>query len=98
MASLFSGCSNLESIDLSYFNTSSVTEMASMFSDCENLKVLDISNFNMENVKKSDDMFFEVKNLKYINEYNMIDSQNITKKSDLNNLANLIICSRENIL
>ena len=38
MNNMFSYCSSLESIDLSSFNTSNVTNMRGMFSHCYSLK------------------------------------------------------------
>ena len=37
-AGLFYGLNNLESIDLSSFNTQNVTNMRDMFHNCQNLK------------------------------------------------------------
>ena len=40
----------LESLDLSSFDTSKVTDMTAMFYNCSKLKKLDLDNFNMKNV------------------------------------------------
>lgn len=45
MNSMFSGCSNLEHIDVSRFNTENVECMTSMFWGCSKLKCLDVSGF-----------------------------------------------------
>ena len=42
---MFLGCSSLESLDLSNFNTNNVITMENLFSDCMSLKELNISNF-----------------------------------------------------
>ena len=43
----FYNMKNLQTIeDMSYLNTSEVTDMSNMFYDCENLASLDLSNFN----------------------------------------------------
>ena len=42
---MFSGCSSLSSLDLSSFDTSSVTDMSSMFYGCSKLASLDLSGF-----------------------------------------------------
>ena len=47
---MFNGCSSLESIDLSSFNTSNVTDMRWMFDECSSLKSIDLSSFNTNNV------------------------------------------------
>ncbi len=44
------GCSSLESINLSSFDTSSVTNMSGMFENCSRLKYLDLSNLDTSNV------------------------------------------------
>ena len=43
MNSMFSGCSSLETIDLSPLNTSLVTSMEFMFGLCNSLKSIDLS-------------------------------------------------------
>ena len=52
------------SLDLSKFKTSEITNMSSMFCNCENLKSLNISNFNTSNVITMECMFWNCKNLK----------------------------------
>ncbi len=54
---MFSGCSSLINLDLSSFNTESVTNMECMFSGCSSLKDLDVSKFNTENVTNMRSMF-----------------------------------------
>ena len=49
--------SMLEKIDLSFFNTSNVTNMSSMFYVCSSLTSLDLSNFNTQNVTYMNGMF-----------------------------------------
>ncbi|MCR4805845.1 MAG: DUF285 domain-containing protein, partial [Clostridia bacterium] len=46
MASMFSGCTSLQSVDLSNFNTSNVRCMRLMFSRCDSLQTIDIRNFD----------------------------------------------------
>ena len=98
MDSMFSGCEELKAIDLSYFNTSSVTSMNNMFDGCEKLVCLDILNFNLTKVKENEEMFNGASNLKYINLYNVQDSEKILSKTNLQNLDDLIVCQKENIL
>ena len=57
MNSMFRGCDNLTSLDLSNFNTSKVTNMASMFNGCSNLTSLNVSNFNTSLVTNTSYMF-----------------------------------------
>ena len=48
---MFSGCSNLTSIDLSKFNTQNVS-MDYIFNNCSNLTSIDVSDININNFKK----------------------------------------------
>ena len=58
MASMFSNCSSLQSLDFSGFDTSAVTDMASMFYSCSSLQSLDLSGFDTSQVTTMYDMFF----------------------------------------
>ena len=60
MASMFTYCTNLTSLDLSSFNTNNVTSMVSMFDGCSNLTDLNISNFKTGNVTDMAWMFSKV--------------------------------------
>ena len=70
MALLFHGCYEIEYLDLSNFNTSSVTEMSGMFKGCNNLrKIKGITNFNTYQVSDMTGlykMFDECNDLEYI--------------------------------
>ena len=57
MNSMFQGCSNLTSLDLSNWDTSKVTNMLNMFNGCNKLTSLDVSNFNTSNVTTMGNMF-----------------------------------------
>ena len=54
---MFEGCSGLTSLDLSNFETGSVTDMTSMFKDCSGLTSLDVSSFDTHNVRSMKYMF-----------------------------------------
>ena len=78
MSSMFRGCKNLTSLDVSGFNTENVTNMSSMFRGCNNLISIDVSGFNTENVTNMSGMFFACKSLTNIdvsgfNTENVID-------------------------
>ena len=92
---MFSGCSNLISLNLSNFNTSSVTSMNYMFSGCSNLISLNLSNFNTSSVTSMSNMFYGCNNLENINLINAkINLNIITSSSIFSNLpSNLIICT-----
>ena len=47
MGRMFEGCSQLETIDVSGFNTANLLGMSCMFRGCRNLKSIDISPFNI---------------------------------------------------
>ena len=48
---MFYDCSSLTSLNISNWDTSSVTRMSTMFSNCSSLTSLDISNWNTSNVE-----------------------------------------------
>ena len=50
MASMFSGCKNIKTLDLRKFNTSKVVNMSFMFSGCSSLTDLNVSSFNTSQV------------------------------------------------
>ena len=56
--SMFSGCYALTTLDVSNFNTSSVTNMGTMFNNCNKLTTLDVSNFDTSKVTAMNSMFF----------------------------------------
>ena len=70
MKYLFSGCSSLESLDLSYFNTSLVNDIQGMFKNCESINSLDLSNFNTNLVINMEFLFSGCRSLLSLNLYN----------------------------
>ena len=68
--SLFRNCSSLTSLNLSNFNTSSVTDMSQMFLGCSSLTSLNLSNFNTWNVTDMRYMFGGCNHLTSIDLYN----------------------------
>ncbi|MCR5294283.1 MAG: DUF285 domain-containing protein, partial [Lachnospiraceae bacterium] len=60
---LFGGLSNLNSLDLSSFDTSNVTDMQSMFRGCNSLTNLDLSSFDTSNVTDMSNMFYGCRSL-----------------------------------
>ena len=89
---LNSDCSNmfldlgLNSIDLSMFDTSNVTNMSSMFS-FNNLESIDLSNFDTSNVTNMSSMFSVNDKLKNINISNF-DTSKVTDMSYMFGLCN----------
>ena len=57
MASMFYGCSQLTSLDVTHFNTANVVHMTNMFVNCSSLASLDVTNFNTANVSGMNHMF-----------------------------------------
>lgn len=60
---MFYNCTNLESIDLSGLDTSSVISMQCMFYGCSSLKNLDVSRFDTRNVNDMRHMFYGCRSL-----------------------------------
>lgn len=54
---MFGGCTNLKTVDLQGFDTSSITNMYAMFVGCTSLKSIDLSGFHTENVRDMTGMF-----------------------------------------
>ena len=57
MMYLFNECAALEKIDLTHFNTSSVTNMYGLFDGCKSLTTLDLKSFNTSEVNNMGRMF-----------------------------------------
>ena len=62
---IFSKCQNIVKLDLSSFDTSSVTDMNNMLSYCNNIANLDLSSFDTKNVTNMKYMFYHCNNLEY---------------------------------
>ncbi len=77
MASMFSGCTSVTSLDLSAFDTTSVTSMASMFNNCSQLTTLDISNFSTSKVTDMSLMFSSCKKITAL-DLSHFDTKNVT--------------------
>ena len=57
MSHMFSGCEQLEALDLSHFDTANVTDMSYMFNRCGSLSSLDLSHFDTRKVTTMKAMF-----------------------------------------
>ena len=60
---MFCNCYALKTLDLSNFDTSSVTTMESMFAYCTGLKSVNVSSFNTSKVKNMNFMFLDCNSL-----------------------------------
>ena len=87
---MFSSFKNLSTIDnLTYLNTSNVTDMGSMFSSCNKLSSVDLSSFNTANVTNMTYMFDNCKSLSSI-DLSSFNTANVTDmRSMFNNCENL---------
>ena len=103
MSSMFYGCYNLTSLNLSNFNTANVRDMDGMFWGCTSLTGLDLSNFNTENVIYMGFMFdscisLTSLNLSSFNTYlSSFNTSNVTNMSNMfskcNSLTSLNLSS-----
>ena len=66
MHHMFSGCADLEHIDVSKWDTSNVTSFGSMFNHCESLTELDLTSFNTPNITSVMYMFRNCTNLQVV--------------------------------
>ena len=88
----------MQKIEFSGLDASLITDMSSMFKGLNSLILLDLGNFNMEKVSLANNMFSEFENLKYINLYGAKNTGNYITGSILNNMNNLTICQKDNII
>ena len=75
---MFYGCSSLQSLNLSNWNASKVTDMSEMFYDCSSLQSLDLSNWNVSNVIYMNYMFQKCSSLQSLDLSNW-NVSNVTK-------------------
>lgn len=87
-AEMFYGLTALQSLDLSAFDTTNVTDMHSMFNKCSAITNLDLSNFDTSNVTNMDSMFSSCNSLTSLNLSNA-NTQNVTNMSNM-----LMYCTR----
>ena len=57
MVGIFCYCDSLNSLDISYFNTSKVVDMSQMFEGLNGLNYIDLSSLNTTNVQYIRQMF-----------------------------------------
>lgn len=79
---MFRSCHKIESLDLSTFNTSEVTNMYSMFYGCVSLTSLNLSSFNTSKVTNMNGMFRECSSLTSIDLSNF-NTSNVTIMSSM---------------
>ena len=99
LTNMLKGCTSLESVDLSNFDTSLVEEMSSLFAGCAELKVLDISYFYFKNQDASKDILEGVENLKYISLFNITGyTDHITSLGVFSKNSNLTVCQDRQLI
>lgn len=77
MRSMFGICDQIESLDLSGFNTSKVTDMSDMFYDCFQIESLNLSGFDTSKVTTMSGMFQCCDNLSSLN-ISKFDTSSVT--------------------
>lgn len=81
LANAWSGCTSLQSLNLSGWNTSAITNLSSAWSGCSSLKNLDIGNWNISNVTNLSSAWSNCTSLKSLNLLNW----NTAKVTNLSN-------------
>ena len=78
MNGMFSGCSELTSLNISNFNTLNVTKMSLMFNGCKKLKeIKGLNTFFITNATNLGGMFQNCSELEYLDISNF-DTSNVT--------------------
>ena len=99
IANMLQGCTSLESVDLSIFDTSLVEDMSSLLNGCTELKTLDISYFYFKSQNVAKDILTGVEKLKYIGLYDVGGiTGEITSLNILTNNKNLIVCQNSQLI
>ncbi|MBO4904902.1 MAG: BspA family leucine-rich repeat surface protein [Lachnospiraceae bacterium] len=78
--SMFLGCDNLVSVDLSELDTSNVKVMRAMFEGCKKLVTVDVSRFITSNVTDMSRLFMNCRTVKTLN-VSGFDTSNVTDMS-----------------
>ena len=68
---MFSSCTSIVEMNLTYFDTSKCQNMESMFRNCKSIISLDLSSFDTSGVSRFADMFNNCESLIYLNLSNL---------------------------
>ena len=102
MESMFENCQNIESLDLSSFQTSSATNMKKMFYNCDKLEYLDISNFVTTSVSDmTQDLSQKVNQVLQLTVKNLTSASSVNSvwvKPDSHNFQKSILNTQKNFL
>ncbi len=80
--SMFWGCSEMTTVDLSSFDTSRIMHMGGMFAQCTSLESLDLSSFDTSNVIYMTDMFDNCNKLTDLN-LSSFDTHNVEDMQEM---------------
>ena len=94
--SMFSGMSNLTTLNISNFDTSQVTNMSSMFSGMSNLTALDLSNFDTSQAMYMGSMFQGMSNITTLDLSNFDTSKVTSIYAMFSGMSNLTTLSISN--
>jgi surface protein len=97
MANMFQGCDSLSLVDLSNFDTSSVTIMSNMFLGCTSLSSNNLSNF--DTIIDMSKMFYGCDSLAYVDlsNFNMINCNSYSEFfSNINNIKYINLYNFQN--
>ena len=84
MEYMFQSCHSLTTLDLSHFDTSSVTNMEYMFNDCIKLNYIDLSLIDTSSVRTMSNMFKNCEKLERID----LSKLNTISLTNMNNMFN----------
>jgi len=90
MNSMFSGCNNLNSLNLSTFYTPSLKNMNSMFSNCNSINRIDMPNFETTENNGTINLVFD--NCNSLNYLNLLNYKNKNIFESIVNYTDLSIC------
>lgn len=79
---MFSGCTDLSTIDLRNFSTSAITDMENLFSDCSGLNDIKLENVDTSNVTTIKSMFYNCSSLYSLD----LSNFNLNKITDMSYL------------
>ena len=82
MIGMFEGCTNLESVDFTNFDTSQVTDMSSMFKSCNSTSNIRLKGLDTTSVKNMSEMFAYCYDIRYLN----LSDFTVAKDCNMNNM------------
>ena len=92
----FNGCKKLKYLDLSFLDSSLITNIDYMFFNCENLQYLNMPNFDTSYVVSMNLSFAGCRSLKYLNIPFFIDNNNLDLSNTFNEIGEIYYCIKDN--